>query len=41
MKSSSCITSLLLMIAMGWGLASGQTVVVKMDAALDAIVPAG
>jgi gluconolactonase len=43
-----CIASLSLMIASGWGLASGQTpnsskndtVVVKMDAALDAIVPA-
>ena len=43
-----CIGSLSLMIAVGWGLASGQTprpirndtVVVKMDAALDAIVPA-
>ena len=47
-KPSSCIASLLLMIGMGWGLATGQTpnspktdtVVVKMDAALDAIVPA-
>jgi len=47
-KPSSCIASLLLMIAMGWGLASAQTpnssktdtVIVKMDAAFDAIVPA-